>query len=44
MEKSVLDMIDIFRHQKQGLTTSEVRDVQGIIFVKLRAQKVDSHF
>ena len=44
MDKSVLDMTDSLRHQKLGLTTSESRDVQGIFVVKLRAQKVDSHF
>ena len=44
MEKSVLDMTDSLRHQKQGLEKSEVRDVQGIFVVKLRAQKFDIHF
>ena len=44
MEKSVLDMTDSMRHQKQGLKTSEVRDVKGTFFVNLRAQKVDGHF
>ena len=44
MEKSVLDIIDILRHQKQGLTTSDVRGVEGTFVVKLRDQKVDSHF
>ena len=44
MEKSVLDITDRLRHQKQGLTTSDVRDVEGTFVVKLRAQKVDSHF
>ena len=33
MEKSVLDIIDILRHQKQVLTTSDVRDTEGV-FVK----------
>ena len=37
-------MTDSLRHQKLGLKTSESRDVQGIFVVKLRAQKVDSHF
>ena len=37
-------MTDILRHQKLRLKTSESRDVQGIFVVKLRAQKVDSHF
>ena len=37
-------MADRLRHQKLGLTTAESRDVQGFFFVKLRAQKTDSHF
>ena len=44
MDKSVLDITDSLRHQKQGLETSEDINVQGIFVVKLRAQKVDSHF
>ena len=44
LEKSVLDMTDSLRHQKQGLTKSYVRDVEGTFVVKVRAQKVDSHF
>ena len=44
MEKSVLDITDSLRHQKQGLTTSDVRDIEGIFVVKLRAQNIDSHF
>ena len=44
MEKLVLDITDRLRHQKQGLTTSDVRYVEGTFVVKLRAQKVDSHF
>ena len=44
MEKSVLDLTDIMRHQKQGSTTSESIDLQGIFVVKLRAQKTKSHF
>ena len=42
VEKSVLDMTDSLRHQKLGLTTSESRDVQGILVVNLGAQKTDS--
>ena len=44
MDKSVLDIIDSLRHQKQGLKTSDVRDIEGIFVVKLRAQNIDSHF
>ena len=44
MDKSVLDITYILRHQKQELTTSDVRYVEGIFVVKLRAQNVDSHF
>ena len=31
-------------HPIQGLTTSDVRDVEGTFVVNLLAQKVDSHF
>ena len=44
MEESVLGITDSLRHQKQVLTTSNVRDVEGNFVVKLTAQKVDSHF
>ena len=44
MEKPVLDITDSLRHQKQGLTTSDVRDIEGAFVVKLRAQKIDIHF
>ena len=44
MEKSVLYIKYSVRHQKQGLTTSDVRDVEETFVVKLRSQKVDSHF
>ena len=44
MEKSVLDMTDSLRYQKLGLATSESRYFQVIFVVKVRAQKVDSHF
>ena len=44
MDKSVLDITDGLRHQKQRLTTSDVRGVEGTFVVKLRAQIVDSHF
>ena len=44
MERSVLDITDRLRHQKQGLTTSDVRDIGGNFVVKLRAHKIDSHF
>ena len=37
-------MTDSTRHQKQGLTTSESIDVEGMFVVKLRAQKTESHF
>ena len=42
MEKLVLDVTDRIRHQKLGLTTSESIDVEGMFFVKLRAQKTES--
>ena len=44
MEKLVVDIIDRLRHHKQVLTASDVRDIEGIFVVKLRSQKVDSHF
>ena len=42
--KSVLDITDSARHQKQGLTTSDVRDIEGNFVVKLRVQNIDTHF
>ena len=44
MEKSVLDTADSLRHQKQGLKTSDVRDIEGTFVVKLRAQNIYTHF
>ena len=44
MEKSVMDITDSLRNQKQVLTTSDVRDIEIIFVVKLRAQNIDSHF
>ena len=44
MEKLVLDITDSSRHQKQGLTTSDFRDIEGTFVVKLRGQNIDSHF
>ena len=44
MEKSVLDVTDSIRHQKQGLTTSDSIDVEGMFVVKLLAQKTVSNF
>ena len=44
MEKSLLDTIDRLRHQKQGLKTTYVRDIEGNFVGKLCAQKTDSHF
>ena len=44
MEKSVLDVTNSLRHQKQGLTTSDVRNVEGNFAVKLRAHKFDNRF
>ena len=35
MEKSVLDIIESISNQKQGLTTSYVRDIEGNLVVKL---------
>ena len=44
MEKSVLDITDTVRLYKQGLTTSDVRDIEGTFVVKLRAQNIDATF
>ena len=44
MDKSVLDITDRLRHQKQGLKTSDVRDIEGIFVVKLRGQNIDCPF
>ena len=44
MNKSVLDIKDSVRHQKQGLKTSDVRYIEVISIVKLRAQNIDTHF
>ena len=44
MDKSVLDITDSLRHQKQGFTTSDVRDIEGTFAVKLRGKNIDSHF
>ena len=39
MEKSVLDIIDSLRYQKQGLTTSDVSNIKGTFVVKLHGLK-----
>ena len=41
MEKSVLDITDSLRHQKQGLTTLDIRDIEGTFVVNLRGQNID---
>ena len=43
MEKSVLDITDSVRHQKQELTTSDVSNIEGIFVVKLRGLNIDTH-
>ena len=44
MEKSVLDITDILRHQKQVWKTSYVSDIEGSFVVKSCAQNIDRHF
>ena len=44
MEKLVLGIIYSVRHQKQGLKTSYVRDIEGTFVVKLHTQNIDTHF
>ena len=36
MDKSVLDIPDSARHQKQGLKTPDISDIEGTFVVKLR--------
>ena len=40
----MLDITDIFRHQKQGFTTSDVRNIEVTFVLKLLAHDIDSHF
>ena len=40
----MLDITDILRHQKKGLTTSDVRDIEETFVVNLRAHNTDRHF
>ena len=42
MEKPVLDIIDSVRHQKQGVTTLDVSDVEGTFVVKLRGFNIEN--
>ena len=42
MEKSVLGITDCARYQKQGFTTSYVRDIEGTFVVKLLVHNIDS--
>ena len=44
MQKSALDTTDRLRYQKQGLTTSYVRDIEVIFVVKLRGHNIHCHF
>ena len=44
MDKSVLDITDRLRYQKQGLTTSDGRDIEETFVVKLHGQKINSNF
>ena len=44
MDKSVLDITDSVRCQKQVLTTSDVRDIEVTFVVKLRVHNIDTHF
>ena len=43
MEKSVLDITDILRHQKQVLTTSDISNIEGNFVLKLRGLKIENH-
>ena len=44
MEKLVLIITGSVRHQKQGLKTSDVRDIEGTFVEKLRGQNIDNYF
>ena len=44
MDKSVLDIIDSVRYQKQGFATSDVSDIEETFVVKLRGMKIENHF
>ena len=44
MEKSVLDITESTRHQKQVLTTSDARYIEGTFVVKLLGYNIDTHF
>ena len=44
MEKSELDITNSVRHQKQGLKTKYIRDIEGNFVVKLRGKNIDTHF
>ena len=44
MDKFALGITDSVRHHKQGLTTSDLRDIEGTFVVKLRSHNIDSHF
>ena len=44
VEKSVLDITDSLRHQKQGLTTLDVSNIEGTFVVKLRGLNIENYF
>ena len=44
MDKSALDITYSLRNQKQGLTKSDVRDIDGTFVVKLRSIKIEDYF
>ena len=44
MQKSVLDIAYIVSYYIQGLTTSDVRDVEGTFVVKLHGQNIENNF
>ena len=44
MEKSVLDISDSVRYQKQGLKTSYVSDIEGTFVVNLCSLNIENYF
>ena len=44
MEKSVLGVTDSLRHQKQGLETLGVRDIEVTFVVMLRGNNIENCF
>ena len=44
MEKSVLDLTIKIRNRKKGMTTTEVKDMDGTFVVKLHGMNIENNF